>query len=174
MASVLWRSRVFLFRYWCSLLMAQWSRICRLSLYHTTQVGQPLRNVSPTSSIYTHKQMNWSLCACSWIFQGDINIFHASSFHILLQTTFGLQMQIQHVPVMQLYVTLDQSYRAKTRGMFGIRLNTKDWHQHSRRLLQEGVIVCSRYYNKVCWCIGGLLNNTRHSCNYETHTVLVK
>ncbi|KAI4825293.1 hypothetical protein KUCAC02_020979 [Chaenocephalus aceratus] len=47
---------------------------------------------------------------------GDINIFHASSFHIMLQTSFGLQIQIQHVPVMQVYVSLDQSYRAKTRG----------------------------------------------------------
>lgn len=47
---------------------------------------------------------------------GDINIFHASSFHIILQTTFGLQIQIQHVPLMQIYVSLDQSYRTKTRG----------------------------------------------------------
>ncbi|XP_054475427.1 mucin-2-like, partial [Anoplopoma fimbria] len=50
---------------------------------------------------------------------GDINIFHASSFHILLQTSFGLQIQIQHVPVMQVYVSLDQSYKAKTRGLCG-------------------------------------------------------
>ncbi|KAG7245446.1 hypothetical protein INR49_010897 [Caranx melampygus] len=50
---------------------------------------------------------------------GDINIFHASSFHILLQTTFGLQIQIQQVPLMQVYVRLDQSYRAKTRGLCG-------------------------------------------------------
>uniref|UniRef100_UPI001ED85821 mucin-2 n=1 Tax=Scatophagus argus TaxID=75038 RepID=UPI001ED85821 len=50
---------------------------------------------------------------------GGINIFHASSFHILLQTTFGLQIQIQHVPVMQVYVSLEQSYRTKTRGLCG-------------------------------------------------------
>ncbi|XP_040894160.1 mucin-2-like [Toxotes jaculatrix] len=50
---------------------------------------------------------------------GDINIFHASSFHILLQTSFGLQIQIQHVPIMQVYISLDQSYRAKTRGLCG-------------------------------------------------------
>nr|XP_020477876.1 mucin-2-like [Monopterus albus] len=50
---------------------------------------------------------------------GDINIFHASSFHIMLQTSFGLQIQIQHVPVMQVYVSLEQSYRAKTRGLCG-------------------------------------------------------
>ncbi|XP_069385359.1 mucin-2-like isoform X2 [Paralichthys olivaceus] len=50
---------------------------------------------------------------------GDINIFHASSFHILLQTSFGLQIQIQHVPIMQVYVSLDPSYRGNTRGLCG-------------------------------------------------------
>ncbi|XP_045897830.1 mucin-2-like, partial [Micropterus dolomieu] len=50
---------------------------------------------------------------------GDINIFHASSFHILLQTSFGLQIQVQHVPVMQVYVSLEPGYRAKTRGLCG-------------------------------------------------------
>ncbi|XP_067356049.1 mucin-2-like [Channa argus] len=50
---------------------------------------------------------------------GDIHIFEASSFHILLQTSFGLQIQIQHVPVMQVYVSLDNSYKGKTRGLCG-------------------------------------------------------
>ncbi|CAI5665015.1 unnamed protein product [Oreochromis niloticus] len=50
---------------------------------------------------------------------GDISIFHASSFHIMLQTSFGLQIQIQHVPLMQIYVSLEQSYREKTRGLCG-------------------------------------------------------
>ncbi|XP_070827990.1 mucin-2-like [Chaetodon trifascialis] len=50
---------------------------------------------------------------------GDINIFRPSSFHILLQTTFGLQIHVQHVPVMQVYVSLQPSYRAKTRGLCG-------------------------------------------------------
>ncbi|XP_027886235.1 mucin-2 [Xiphophorus couchianus] len=50
---------------------------------------------------------------------GDIDIFHASSFHIMLQTRFGLQIQIQHVPLMQVYISLEQSYRSKTRGLCG-------------------------------------------------------
>uniref|UniRef100_A0A3P8PJL6 VWFD domain-containing protein n=1 Tax=Astatotilapia calliptera TaxID=8154 RepID=A0A3P8PJL6_ASTCA len=49
----------------------------------------------------------------------DISIFHASSFHIMLQTSFGLQVQIQHVPLMQVYVSLEQSYKEKTRGLCG-------------------------------------------------------
>uniref|UniRef100_A0A665UMC5 Mucin 2, oligomeric mucus/gel-forming n=1 Tax=Echeneis naucrates TaxID=173247 RepID=A0A665UMC5_ECHNA len=43
----------------------------------------------------------------------------ASSFHIMFQTTFGLQIQIQHVPIMQVYVSLTQAYRTKTRGLCG-------------------------------------------------------
>uniref|UniRef100_H2UA48 VWFD domain-containing protein n=1 Tax=Takifugu rubripes TaxID=31033 RepID=H2UA48_TAKRU len=54
-----------------------------------------------------------------WFLLGDISIFHASSFHIILQTTFGLQIQVQHVPLMQIYVSLDQNYRTKTRGLCG-------------------------------------------------------
>ncbi|XP_047246477.1 mucin-2-like [Girardinichthys multiradiatus] len=50
---------------------------------------------------------------------GDISIFHASSFHILMQTRFGLQIQIQHVPLMQVYIRLEQSYKSKTRGLCG-------------------------------------------------------
>uniref|UniRef100_A0A3Q2CGB5 Mucin-2-like n=1 Tax=Cyprinodon variegatus TaxID=28743 RepID=A0A3Q2CGB5_CYPVA len=47
-------------------------------------------------------------------YNSDISIFQASSFHILLQTRFGLQIQIQHVPLMQVYISLEQSYRSKT------------------------------------------------------------
>uniref|UniRef100_A0A8C5H008 Mucin-2-like n=1 Tax=Gouania willdenowi TaxID=441366 RepID=A0A8C5H008_GOUWI len=50
---------------------------------------------------------------------GDITIFQASSFHILLQTNFGLQIQVQVVPLMQVYIKLDQSYTGKTRGLCG-------------------------------------------------------
>ncbi|XP_051915891.1 mucin-2-like isoform X13 [Hippocampus zosterae] len=52
-------------------------------------------------------------------YTADINIFHASSFHILLHTSFGLQIQIQHVPLMQVYVRLNESYNGKTRGLCG-------------------------------------------------------
>ncbi|MEQ2279610.1 hypothetical protein AMECASPLE_011227 [Ameca splendens] len=52
-------------------------------------------------------------------YSGDISIFHASSFHILMQTRFGLQIQIQHVPIMQVYISLEQSYKSKTRGLCG-------------------------------------------------------
>ncbi|XP_029607914.1 mucin-2 [Salmo trutta] len=48
-----------------------------------------------------------------------ISVFKPSSFHIMLQTSFGLQVQIQLVPIMQVYVTLDESYKTKTQGLCG-------------------------------------------------------
>uniref|UniRef100_A0A3P9H295 Mucin-2-like n=1 Tax=Oryzias latipes TaxID=8090 RepID=A0A3P9H295_ORYLA len=52
-------------------------------------------------------------------YSGDITIFQPSSFHIMMQTRFGIQIQVQHVPVMQVYITLEESYKAKTRGLCG-------------------------------------------------------
>ncbi|KAM9528428.1 mucin-2-like [Salvelinus alpinus] len=49
----------------------------------------------------------------------DISVFKPSSFHMILQTSFGLQVQIQLVPIMQVYVTLDESYKTKTEGLCG-------------------------------------------------------
>ncbi len=39
-----------------------------------------------------------------------------SSFHIMLQTSFGLQVQVQLVPLMQVYITVDESFQGKTCG----------------------------------------------------------
>ncbi|XP_049330378.1 mucin-2-like isoform X2 [Astyanax mexicanus] len=49
----------------------------------------------------------------------NIIVFRPSSFHIIVQTSFGLRMQVQLVPVMQLYITLDRSYQTKTCGLCG-------------------------------------------------------
>ncbi|KAF4094915.1 hypothetical protein G5714_023993 [Onychostoma macrolepis] len=49
----------------------------------------------------------------------DFMVFMPSSFHIMLQTTFGLQVQIQLVPLMQVYITVDQNFQGKTCGLCG-------------------------------------------------------
>uniref|UniRef100_A0A8C1ZSL3 VWFD domain-containing protein n=1 Tax=Cyprinus carpio TaxID=7962 RepID=A0A8C1ZSL3_CYPCA len=49
----------------------------------------------------------------------DFTVFKPSSFHIMLQTTFGLQVQVQLVPLMQVYITVDQSFQGKTCGICG-------------------------------------------------------
>uniref|UniRef100_A0AAY4DDD1 VWFD domain-containing protein n=1 Tax=Denticeps clupeoides TaxID=299321 RepID=A0AAY4DDD1_9TELE len=49
----------------------------------------------------------------------DFTVFQPSSFHIVLQTHFGLQLQIQLVPVMQVYITLEHSFKTLTCGLCG-------------------------------------------------------
>nr|XP_055048925.1 mucin-2-like [Misgurnus anguillicaudatus] len=49
----------------------------------------------------------------------DFTVFRPSSFHIMFQTAFGLQVQVQLVPLMQVYITVDQSFQGKTCGLCG-------------------------------------------------------
>uniref|UniRef100_A0A8C6Q3F8 Mucin 2, oligomeric mucus/gel-forming n=1 Tax=Nothobranchius furzeri TaxID=105023 RepID=A0A8C6Q3F8_NOTFU len=68
--------------------------------------------------LYVHRKIIF-LILYLYLITGEINIFRPSSFYIVLQTTFGLQIQIQHVPLMQVYISLEKSYKAKTRGLCG-------------------------------------------------------
>ncbi|XP_033917201.1 mucin-5AC [Melopsittacus undulatus] len=49
----------------------------------------------------------------------NVTIFRPSSFFIILQTTFGLQLQVQLVPLMQLFIDLDPSHKGQTCGLCG-------------------------------------------------------
>ncbi|XP_074004840.1 mucin-5AC [Numenius arquata] len=49
----------------------------------------------------------------------NVTIFRPSSFFIILQTTFGLQLQVQLVPVMQLFIDLEPSHKGQTCGLCG-------------------------------------------------------
>ncbi|XP_077036665.1 mucin-5AC, partial [Agelaius phoeniceus] len=49
----------------------------------------------------------------------NVTIFRPSSFFIILQTTFGLQLQVQLVPLMQVFIDLDPSHKGQTCGLCG-------------------------------------------------------
>ncbi|XP_055578552.1 mucin-5AC [Falco cherrug] len=49
----------------------------------------------------------------------NVTIFRPSSFFIILQTSFGLQLQVQLVPLMQLFIDLDPSHKGQTCGLCG-------------------------------------------------------
>jgi mucin-5B len=49
-----------------------------------------------------------------------VTIFKPSSFYIVIQTTLGVQLQIQLSPVMQIYITAISSYKGTTCGMLQI------------------------------------------------------
>lgn len=45
-----------------------------------------------------------------------VNIFRPTSFYIIVQTSFGLQMEIQLVPIMQVYITVDVTHKQNLLG----------------------------------------------------------
>ncbi|XP_004638104.1 mucin-2 [Octodon degus] len=49
----------------------------------------------------------------------SFSIFRPSSYHIVVNTVLGLQLQVQLVPVMQLFVTLDPSAQGQVQGLCG-------------------------------------------------------
>uniref|UniRef100_A0A670IBX6 MUC5A protein n=1 Tax=Podarcis muralis TaxID=64176 RepID=A0A670IBX6_PODMU len=49
----------------------------------------------------------------------NVTIFRPSSFFIVVDTKFGLQLQIQLVPIMQLFVRLDPTHKDQTCGLCG-------------------------------------------------------
>nr|XP_032644685.1 mucin-5AC isoform X2 [Chelonoidis abingdonii] len=49
----------------------------------------------------------------------NVTIFRPSSFFIIVQTNFGLQVQMQLVPIMQLFVNVDPSHKGQTCGLCG-------------------------------------------------------
>uniref|UniRef100_A0A8B9FK24 VWFD domain-containing protein n=1 Tax=Amazona collaria TaxID=241587 RepID=A0A8B9FK24_9PSIT len=56
---------------------------------------------------------------CRHLTFSNVTIFRPSSFFIILQTTFGLQLQVQLVPLMQLFIHLDPSHKGQTCGLCG-------------------------------------------------------
>lgn len=46
-----------------------------------------------------------------------VNIFRPTTFYIIVQTSFGLQMEIQLVPIMQVYITLDVTHKQNVLGV---------------------------------------------------------
>ncbi|XP_040320141.1 mucin-2 [Herpailurus yagouaroundi] len=49
----------------------------------------------------------------------SFSIFQPSSHHLVVNTAFGLRLQVQLVPVMQLFVTLDQAAQGRVQGLCG-------------------------------------------------------
>ncbi|XP_057584117.1 mucin-2-like [Hippopotamus amphibius kiboko] len=49
----------------------------------------------------------------------SFSIFQPSSHHLVVTTAFGLRLQVQLVPVMQLFLTLDQAAQGRVQGLCG-------------------------------------------------------
>ncbi|KAM9422543.1 mucin-5AC-like [Salvelinus alpinus] len=53
------------------------------------------------------------------LYTAEMTVFKPSSFYIVIQTTLGVQLQIQLSPVMQIYITAISSYKGTTCGLCG-------------------------------------------------------
>ncbi|KAM9149379.1 mucin-5AC-like [Pangshura tecta] len=76
--------------------------------------GQTIIVIKPSGSVFVntiYTQLPFSAA--------NVTIFRPSSFFIIVQTNFGLQLQVQLVPIMQLFVNLDPSHKGQTCGLCG-------------------------------------------------------
>uniref|UniRef100_A0A8C4YB16 MUC5A protein n=1 Tax=Gopherus evgoodei TaxID=1825980 RepID=A0A8C4YB16_9SAUR len=73
---------------------------------------------------------NIRLCSCGNVYinnfiavlpitRDGIMIFRPSTFYINILTSFGIQIQVQIKPIMQLFITVDDSYQNHTSGLCG-------------------------------------------------------
>ncbi|XP_062405924.1 mucin-5B, partial [Sardina pilchardus] len=53
------------------------------------------------------------------LYTGDLSIFKPSSFYIVIHTNIGLSLEIQLVPVMQVYISADPTFQGQTCGLCG-------------------------------------------------------
>ncbi|XP_074398285.1 mucin-5AC [Zonotrichia albicollis] len=76
--------------------------------------GQTSIVIQPSGSVFVnmiYTQLPFSAA--------NVTIFRPSSFFIILQTNFGLQLQVQLVPLMQVFIDLDPSHKGQTCGLCG-------------------------------------------------------
>ncbi|XP_061468751.1 mucin-5B-like [Rhineura floridana] len=76
--------------------------------------GQTSIVVKPNGAVF----VNWLYTQLP-ISAANVTIFRPSSFFIVVHTNFGLQLEIQLIPIMQLYIHLDPSFKGRTCGLCG-------------------------------------------------------
>nr|XP_048710200.1 LOW QUALITY PROTEIN: mucin-5AC [Caretta caretta] len=76
--------------------------------------GQTIVVIKPSGSVFVN-----TIYTQLPISAANVTIFRPSSFFIIVQTNFGLQLEIQLIPIMQLFVSLDPSHKGQTCGLCG-------------------------------------------------------
>ncbi|XP_075422976.1 mucin-5AC-like isoform X1 [Ascaphus truei] len=87
---------------------------CLKSVMLGLQGGQTVVVIKPSGHVF----FNWMVTQLP-ISAANVTIFRPSSFYIIVQTTLGLQLQIQLTPIMQVHMILDPSYQDQTCGLCG-------------------------------------------------------
>ncbi|XP_029438471.1 mucin-5AC-like isoform X2 [Rhinatrema bivittatum] len=95
----------------CGLLDAQ---TCMKSITLSTERGEMMLEIHTSGAVLIDKvviQLPFS--------SANLTVFKPSTFYITLQTVFGLTLQVQLVPIMQVFMTLSVAYKAETLGLCG-------------------------------------------------------
>ncbi|XP_078271729.1 mucin-2-like [Rhinoraja longicauda] len=81
---------------------------------HGTQTTQTIISITPTGIVSVN-----AIVTQLPVTTANITVFKPSNFHVILHTSFGLQLQIQLVPLMQLYISLDPYFKNRMCGLCG-------------------------------------------------------
>lgn len=57
------------------------------------------------------------MLSCLLSIAAGVQIFRPTTFYIIVQTSFGLQMEIQLTPIMQVYLTVDVTHKQNLLGV---------------------------------------------------------
>ncbi|MGH0127546.1 UNVERIFIED_CONTAM: hypothetical protein FKN15_031300 [Acipenser sinensis] len=71
-------------------------------------------SINPSGSVFVN-----GMFAQLPLYTANVTIFRPSSFYIILQTSFDLVLEIQLIPIMQVYITAGSSYKGLTCGLCG-------------------------------------------------------
>nr|XP_029501573.1 mucin-5AC-like [Oncorhynchus nerka] len=53
------------------------------------------------------------------LFMADVRVFQPSTFYIVVHTSYGLRLEVQLTPIMQVYIVASSSHKEKTQGLCG-------------------------------------------------------
>ncbi|XP_077137734.1 mucin-5B-like [Ranitomeya variabilis] len=87
---------------------------CLKSVTLSLNDGKDFIYIKPCGSVYVN-----SIYTQLPISSASVTIFKPSTFYIIVQTIIGIQLQIQLTPTMQIYITIDPSYKNQVSGLCG-------------------------------------------------------
>ncbi|XP_060796693.1 mucin-5AC-like, partial [Neoarius graeffei] len=76
--------------------------------------GSTVFNIQPDGKVFLNRIYSQLPLSTA-----GVNIFRPTTFYIIVQTSFGLQMEIQLVPIMQVYITVDVTHKQNLLGLCG-------------------------------------------------------
>ncbi|KAM4017437.1 LOW QUALITY PROTEIN: mucin-5AC-like [Anomaloglossus baeobatrachus] len=90
------------------------TEMCLKSVTLSLDDGTDFIYIKPCGSVYVN-----SIFTQLPISSASVTIFKPSTFYIIVQTKIGIQLQVQLIPTMQVYIILDPSYKNQVSGVCG-------------------------------------------------------